>query len=79
MHQWCLVALLMRLIVSGRTRNIGRIAPYGDQRLQDSMLTMLSVPARADDIVVYAAGSLRESIERITNEFAQAHSLGVTT
>jgi molybdate transport system substrate-binding protein len=43
------------------------------------MLTMLSVPARADDIVVYAAGSLRESIGQITKEFAQAHGLGVTT
>jgi len=42
-------------------------------------LTMLSTTARADDLVVYGAGSLREAIGQIANEFGQAHGLVVTT
>jgi molybdate transport system substrate-binding protein len=43
------------------------------------MLTMLGAPARADDLVILGAGSLRESIGQIAKDFAQAHGLVVTT
>jgi molybdate transport system substrate-binding protein len=43
------------------------------------MLAILSANAQADDLVVYGAGSLRESIGQIAREFGLAHSLGVTT
>jgi molybdate transport system substrate-binding protein len=43
------------------------------------MLAALSANARADDLVVYGAGSLRESIGQIAREFGLAHGLLVTT
>ena len=43
------------------------------------MLAILGANARADDLVVYGAGSLRESIGQIAKEFGAAHGLGVTT
>jgi molybdate transport system substrate-binding protein len=43
------------------------------------MLAALSANARADDLVIYGAGSLRESIGQIAKEFGLAHRLGVTT
>jgi len=43
------------------------------------VLTMLNTTARADDLVVYGAGSLREAIGQIAAEFGQTHSLAVTT
>jgi molybdate transport system substrate-binding protein len=42
-------------------------------------LTIMSAGARADDLVVYGAGSLRESIGQIAAEFAQAHGIKVET
>ncbi len=44
-----------------------------------AVLTMLGMPARADDLVVYGAGSLREAIGQIAAEFGQAHGLAVAT
>jgi molybdate transport system substrate-binding protein len=43
------------------------------------MVTMLSTQARADDLVVYGAGSLRESIGQIAKAFGQARGLAVAT
>lgn len=43
------------------------------------VLASLTAPARADDLVVYGAGSLREAIGQIAGEFANAHGLVVTT
>jgi ABC-type molybdate transport system substrate-binding protein len=43
------------------------------------MLAALSANARANDLVVYGAGSLRESIGQIAKEFGLAHGLVVTT
>jgi molybdate transport system substrate-binding protein len=43
------------------------------------VLTTLGAPARADDLVVYGAGSLREAIGQIATEFGQAHGLAVKT
>jgi molybdate transport system substrate-binding protein len=43
------------------------------------MLAPLSANARADDLVIYGAGSLRESLGQIAKEFGLAHGLGVTT
>ena len=47
--------------------------------LAATVLTMLTTTARADDLVVYGAGSLREAIGQIAAEFGQAHGLAVTT
>ena len=44
-----------------------------------AVLTMLTATARADVLVVYGAGSLREAIGQIAAEFGQAHGLAVTT
>ncbi len=43
------------------------------------VLTTLGAPARADDLVFYGAGSLREAIGQIATEFGQAHGLVVKT
>jgi molybdate transport system substrate-binding protein len=43
------------------------------------MLAALSANARADDLVIYGAGSLRESLGQIAKEFGLAHGLVVTT
>jgi ABC-type molybdate transport system substrate-binding protein len=43
------------------------------------MLAALSGNARADDLVIYGAGSLRESVGQIAKEFGLAHGLVVTT
>ena len=43
------------------------------------VLAMLTATARADDLVVYGAGSLREAIGQIAGKFGQAHGLAVTT
>jgi ABC-type molybdate transport system substrate-binding protein len=43
------------------------------------MLTTLGAPARAADLIVYGAGSLREAIGQIAAEFGQGHGLVVTT
>ncbi len=40
---------------------------------------MLQAPARADDLVVYGAGSLREAIGQIATEFGQVHGIAVAT
>ena len=47
--------------------------------LAAAILTMLTTTARADDLVVYGAGSLREAIGQIAAEFGQAHGLAVTS
>ncbi len=44
-----------------------------------AVLATLNTTARADDLVVYGAGSLREAIGQIAAEFGQAHGLAVTT
>ena len=44
-----------------------------------AVLTMLRAPVRADELVVYGAGSLREAIGQIATEFGQAHGITVTT
>ena len=41
------------------------------------MLAMMSTKARADELVVYGAGSLREAIGQIAAEFGQAHGIAV--
>ena len=43
-----------------------------------ALLSMLQAQARADDLVVYGAGSLREAIGQIATEFGQAHGISVT-
>jgi molybdate transport system substrate-binding protein len=43
------------------------------------MATTLSTSARADDLVVYGAGSLRESIGQIAKAFGEARGLAVAT
>ena len=43
------------------------------------MLAMMGTAARAEDLVVYGAGSLREAIGQIATEFGQAHGIGVQT
>jgi ABC-type molybdate transport system substrate-binding protein len=43
------------------------------------ILSGLAAPARADDLVVYGAGSLREAIGQIASEFGQAHGIPVAT
>lgn len=42
-------------------------------------LMMISSAARADDLVVYGAGSLREAIGQIASAFGRAHGLTVKT
>jgi molybdate transport system substrate-binding protein len=42
-------------------------------------LALMGSAARADDLVVYGAGSLREAIGQIAAEFGHAHGLTVTT
>jgi molybdate transport system substrate-binding protein len=42
-------------------------------------LMLMSSAARADDLVVYGAGSLREAIGQIATEFGRAHGITVTT
>lgn len=44
-----------------------------------AVLAMLTATARADDLVVYGAGSLREAIGQIAAEFGQAHGITVAT
>ncbi len=44
-----------------------------------AVLATLGTAARADDLVVYGAGSLREAVGQIAAEFGQAHGLAVTT
>jgi molybdate transport system substrate-binding protein len=43
------------------------------------VLAMMGTGARADDLVVYGAGSLREAIGQIATEFGQAHGIGIKT
>ena len=43
------------------------------------MLAMMGTAARADDLVVYGAGSLREAIGQIASQFGQAHGVAVRT
>jgi len=43
------------------------------------VLTLTSSAVRADDLVVYGAGSLREAIGQIAMEFGHSHGLAVTT
>ena len=43
------------------------------------VLPMMGTAARADDLVVYGAGSLREAIGQIATEFGQAYGIGVQT
>lgn len=42
-------------------------------------LALMGSLARADDLVVYGAGSLREAIGQIATEFGHSHGLTVTT
>jgi molybdate transport system substrate-binding protein len=42
-------------------------------------ILLLGVPARADSLVVYGAGSLREAIGQIASEFGKTHDVAVTT
>jgi molybdate transport system substrate-binding protein len=42
-------------------------------------LALMGSVARADDLVVYGAGSLREAIGQIAAEFGRSHGLTVTT
>jgi molybdate transport system substrate-binding protein len=42
-------------------------------------LTLMSSAVRADDLVVYGAGSLREAIGQIATEFGHSHGVTVTT
>jgi molybdate transport system substrate-binding protein len=42
-------------------------------------LTLVSSAVRADDLVVYGAGSLREAIGQIATEFGHSHGVTVTT
>jgi ABC-type molybdate transport system substrate-binding protein len=44
-----------------------------------AIVLMSGAAAQAEDLVVYGAGSLRESIGQIADEFARAHGLVVTT
>ena len=43
------------------------------------VLALMNSGARADDLVVYGAGSLREAITQIAMEFGRAHGLTVVT
>src|ERR1700728_1407681 len=43
------------------------------------MLATTSAAAQAADLVLYAAGSLREAMTQIAESFGQAHGLTVTT
>ncbi|HEY0207038.1 MAG TPA: substrate-binding domain-containing protein [Acetobacteraceae bacterium] len=43
------------------------------------MMVVVGTAARADNLVVYGAGSLREAIGQIATEFGQAHGIGVRT
>jgi molybdate transport system substrate-binding protein len=43
------------------------------------IVTLMSSAVRADDLVVYGAGTLREAIGQIAMEFGHAHGLAVTT
>jgi ABC-type molybdate transport system substrate-binding protein len=43
------------------------------------LMTMLTTGARADDLVLYGAGSLREAMARIAGSFGQANGLTVST
>jgi molybdate transport system substrate-binding protein len=42
-------------------------------------MALMGSAARADDLVVYGAGSLREAIGQIATEFGRSHGLTVTT
>jgi molybdate transport system substrate-binding protein len=42
-------------------------------------LMLMSSAVRADDLVVYGAGSLREAIGQIATEFGHSHGVAVTT
>ena len=42
-------------------------------------LAMMGTTARADDLVVYGAGSLREAIGQIATEFSQSHGIAIKT
>ena len=42
-------------------------------------LALMGSVARADDLVVYGAGSLREAIGQIATEFGRSYGLTVTT
>ena len=44
-----------------------------------AIMTMLGVQARAADLVLYGAGSLREAIGQIAAEFGEAHGVTVAT
>jgi ABC-type molybdate transport system substrate-binding protein len=39
------------------------------------VLALMNSNARADDLVVYGAGSLREAVTQIAAEFGRAHGL----
>jgi molybdate transport system substrate-binding protein len=43
------------------------------------LMTMTGLQARADDLVVYGAGSLREAIGQIAEGFGKVHGITVTT
>ena len=55
------------------------IEPMRKLAITGAVLTMLNAAARADDLVVYGAGSLREAVGQIAAEFGQGHGLAVTT
>ena len=43
------------------------------------VLAMICASARADDLVVYGAGSLRQAVGQIAAKFGQAHGINVQT
>src|SRR6267154_3314585 len=64
---------------SSRRRHTRWTCDWSSDVCSSDLLALMGSVARADDLVVYGAGSLREAIGQIAMEFGHSHGLTVTT